>query len=148
MIRVYLAVAALLAVLATSLYIVHLRGSRDAIRAEYGTFVAKVRTDGEAAQKAAKAKESADRKRKDQADAENKRLRSTNAALARSLRDARSAGGYVPKPAPGAASPDRACFDRAGLERAIRQLDEGVSRLIEQGDQAVTDLDTAKEWAR
>jgi hypothetical protein len=146
--RVYWALGAAILVLATIAYISHLQRDRDAIRAEYAGFVAQVKVQGEAAKKAAQIQEAADKKRKDQVDAENARLRRANAAIARGLRDARSSAGYLPQPAPGSASPPSTCFDREQLESAIRRLDAGLSELAERGDQAITDLDTAKEWAK
>jgi hypothetical protein len=135
-------------ILATLTYATVIKHDRDAIRAEYAVFVATVKVQGEAAKKSAQIQEAADKKRKDTADAENVRLRTANAALARSLRESRSSAGYLPKPAPGSASPDRITFDREALESAIRRLDDGLSAIAESGDQAITDLDTAKRWAQ
>jgi len=148
LIRFWKPIGLILVILATVAYVNVLRSERDAIRAEYAGFKAQVQAQGEAAEKVAKAKESADKKRKEQADAENTRLRTANAALNRSLRESRSASSFVPAAPSGSASPDRACFDRAELERAIQSLDERVSQLIGKGDQAITDLDTAKGWAK
>jgi len=119
-----------------------------AVKSEYATFKADVKRLGDEAEKRAKEQIAKDRQAKERADAQNKRLRSANDALAASLRESRSRSGFVPAAAPGARSPERATFDRPLLERAIQQLDAGVSGLIAEGDQARIALDTAKEWAK
>ena len=118
-----------------------------AAQAKHSKFVAEVKAKGEQQEAAAKAKAEADRKTKERTDAEIDRLRRSNAALARSLHDARARGSYLPPAAPGSERPDRACFDRTELERAVRQLDAEVSRIVEQGDQALIDLNAARAWA-
>jgi hypothetical protein len=143
---VALAAGAVILVLGIGLKV---QGARlDACRAEYASFVADVKAKGEAAQKAAKAQETADKRRKERADAEAKRLRADNATLAASLRDARSRGGYLPRPATGSASPDRITFKRAELERAIERLDAGVSGIAAAGDDARIGLDAVRAWAQ
>jgi hypothetical protein len=63
------------------------------------------------------------------------------------LRNART--DFVPAPSASAPSPDRACFDREQLERAIRSLDSGVQALIERGDEALIGLEAAREaWPK
>lgn len=122
--------------------------AKQAVKAEYAAFVADVRAKGEAQERETKATIERDRKAKEKVDAENKRLRSANATLAVSLRESRSSVGYLPAPAPGAASPNRVCFDRGSLERSIAELDAGVSSLVERGDAYRIDLDSAKSWAQ
>ena len=125
------------------------QGSRlEAVRNEYEAFKAQVRANGELAEKAAKAKEAADKATKEKIDNETSQLRTTAANLARQLRDSRSASGYLPPASATSASPDAITFDRAKLERAIQQLDEGVSGLIARGDQAVIDLNLSLKWAQ
>lgn len=123
----------------------------DAVRAEYAGFVAQTKAIGEAAEKAARLKESEDRKRKESADADLTRARRDLAGLAdayRSLREQRARSGFVPAAAPGAASPDRACFDRAELERTMERIDAVGAGIAQEGDQARIGLDAAKWWAR
>jgi len=54
--------------------------------------------------------------------------------------------------APGSSSPERACFDRAALDRGLANADgllqEGAIGILQRGDQAIVDLNTAKCWAR
>lgn len=119
----------------------------ESVKTEYAVFKSNVELLGEKAQADADATEAADRKRKETADAETQKLRTDNAALAKRLRDARSRGSFVPPAAPTSTSPDRATFDRAELERAIQQLDAGVSGLIAEGTEAVTSLNVARRWA-
>jgi hypothetical protein len=115
---------------------------------EFDTFVAEVKAKGEEQERKTKETIARNQKEKERADAENKRLRTANASLSRSLRESRSSRQYLPAPSPSAKRPDAATFDRAILERAIQLLDERVSGLIEQGDQARIDLDTARTWAQ
>lgn len=115
------------------------------MQAEYNKF----RSDVEAiaAEQERKANESIARwkKLKEKVDAENKMLRDNNAVLSKRLLDARSSSGYLPAPAPGSASANRISFDRAELDGAIRRLDAGVQGLIDEGDTARINLDTAKK---
>lgn len=120
----------------------------DAVKAEFKGFVDTTRALGEAAQKLSDATKAADKKRKDQADAENKRTIDTLRADVKRLRNARAGGDFVPTAAPGADRPDLACFDRAELERAIRDLDRGVQGLVDEGSEAAVNLDTARTWAQ
>lgn len=120
----------------------------DAEKAEFATFKGGVEALGLAAKDAADKKKAADRKRKEDADAENKRLAANLAIALKRLRDERAGSGFVPPAAAGSASPDRATFERAELERAIRSLDSGVQGLVDEGSAATLSLDTAKRWAR
>ena len=87
-----------------------------------------------------------DLKNKERAD-ENyeRRISRLNADLGR-LRDASS--GLVPSAAPGSPSDERACFDRADLNRALSDFARGAADIAGEGQKAVEGLDTAKEWAR
>jgi hypothetical protein len=117
------------------------------VKEDYFNFVEKTKLIGEEQERKTKETIARNLKEKERSDAENKRLRTANAALSRSLRESRSSRQYLPAPSPSAKRPDAATFDRGELERAIQSLDERVSGLIEQGDKARIDLDTAKEWA-
>ena len=70
------------------------------------------------------------------------------ADTAKRLRDTNSRRGYLPSPSDSAASPTVASFDRAILERAIRDFDGEVSELVIEGDKAIIDLNTGKEWVK
>lgn len=122
----------------------------DAVKAEYAAFVAQTKAIGEAAEKAAKLKEAADLKRKEDADAETARVRRDLAGVYdayKRLRDSPSrrtfseAGGT-------AASPARACLDAAAANRALQAFDAGVAGLLEEGDRAIVDINTARRWAK
>ena len=116
--------------------------------AQYDSFVAVTKAAGEEAKRNVVRQMTADQKNKERTDAENRNLRNANAALTRSLLNARTSRGYVPAASPGARDPDRACFSRADLERAFQQLDAGVSQLVGEGDQARIGLDSVKVWAK
>ena len=123
-----------------------MRLQRDGIRAEYAEYRTKVATAAQAAAEAALKRTIEDEKRKEKVDVENLRLRADLDATTRRLRDARRDSSFVPPAAANAPSPANATFDRAKLERAIQQLDDGVQELIAEGDRAIVDLDTAKKW--
>lgn len=122
------------------------------LESEYGQFKATVAAMGEKAKKEAAEKEAADRKRKDDADAENAKVRRDLAGVYdayRRLRDSRSTGGGILPSAPaGAPSAATAAFDRGRLDSALSAFDRGVTGLLEEGDRAIADLDTARRWAQ
>ena len=120
----------------------------DAVQAKFDGFVATVKAQGEAAQTLKAAQEKKDKLNKEQTDADTTRTLDTLRADVKRLRnESRARGNFVPSTAYTAGSPDRACFDRAGLESAIRVLDSEVSGLVEQGSEAVVKLNAAKTWA-
>lgn len=120
------------------------------VELEYKGFVSATRMLGEQAKARAKEQEIKDRKSKEVADAENKDLRRELDARRRQLRDerARAGGSVVPAAPAGAASPDRAAFDRTELERALSGFVEEVEGLVGEGAAAVIDLNTARKWAQ
>lgn len=125
----------------------------DSLRSEFVEFQASTAALGAQAAADAAKQERAARAAKDRADADAARARSDLAGLYaayRSLRDseARAGGGFVPPATSGAAGADRASFDRAGLDSALREFDRGVTSLLEEGDRAMTDLNTARRWAQ
>lgn len=119
----------------------------DAVQSKFDGFVATAKAQGEAAQTLKLAQEKKDKLNKEKIDAEVKRSLDRLRADNQRLRQQRPGGSFVPSTASAAGSPDRACFDRAQLESAVRVLDSEVSGLVEQGSEAVTKLDFAKAWA-
>lgn len=118
-------------------------------KAEFSAFVNVAKAMGEAAKEKALKQEAADKKRKEDSDAENKDLR-RELDVRRSQLRARTtstAGSLLPSPAPGSPSPDKATFDRTLLDRALRDYEAEVQELIGEGAEAVIDLDTGKRWA-
>jgi len=121
----------------------------EALKAEYEQFKGGVEALGLAAKKAAAEKEAADKLRKEQADAENKR--STDALLAdiKRLRDQRSRSSIVPAKPPASKCPDgQACFERAQLELALRDYRSAIRGLVDEGSAVTVDLDSARKWAQ
>ena len=103
---------------------------------------------GEAAKQRNAQIATADKLRKEQADAENNRTITSLRADNKRLRDERARSSYVPAAPAGSRSPEIACFNRANLERAIQQLDDRVSELFAEGDEGTVNLNTAKRWAQ
>ena len=84
--------------------------------------------------------------RKKVSDDARARLRNDYDKLAVRLRDARAGRSVLPPAAPDAKRPAVAAFDRAELDRALRELDAEVRGIVEEGDRARIDLDTVKKW--
>ena len=123
----------------------------DAVRAEYAQVKGGVEALGHAAELAAKTKEAEDAVKKEKADAQNAKTKRDLAGLYAaygSLRDQRARGSLLPEAAPGASSAVRIAFDRAGFDSALSGFDKGVTGLLAEGDGAIADLNTAREWAR
>ena len=119
----------------------------DSCKEAHAVFVATTKALGDAQNERAKAQELADRQRKESADAQAKRTLDSLRATVAKLRAERAGGSFVPAAASGAASPARACFDRAELERALGDLDKGAQGLVDEGSEAVSGLNAAKAWA-
>ncbi|MGP1675944.1 MAG: hypothetical protein ACTS6J_02145 [Burkholderiales bacterium] len=120
------------------------------LQAKFDGFKETAKAQGEAAQKAADLQKAKDKADKEKADAENKRARALDRQRIASLRyDRDHSGAYSLPAAPaGSSHPDLACFDRADLERADREVLGRLRAIADQGDSATIDLDTAKAWAR
>ena len=135
------------ALVAASMGFGYVKGSQhEALKA--ARFEAATEALGKAAQTAKVAKEKQDQLNKEQTDAKVKisldKLRADN----QRLRNERAIISFVPEAASVAGKPDRACFNRTGLESAIRVFTEEVSGIVEQCGETVIKLDAAKEWAQ
>ena len=119
----------------------------DALREEYATFKAQVKAVGDAQEARSRQIEAEGRTNKEKADAENAAALAALTGTLKRLRGERASRGILPAAAPGSGDPDRASFKRAELERALQQLDSGISGLLEEGSRATVNLDTAKRWA-
>jgi len=120
----------------------------EAVKTEYAAFAAGVEQVGKLAVAAAEKKKADDKLAKEKADAENSASIVALHADIERLRAQRANRGYLPAAAPGARSPDTACFDRPLLESAIRDLDRGVQELVDEGSETTVNLNTAKRWAQ
>ncbi len=148
------AVAALAAVLVLAGYIETLRIEREhayaaeaTAKAALATFKTEVAALGKRAELDKAAHEAADKKRKDDADAENSAALATLAGTIAKLR-ARPGGGRVPAAPAGSSRPDLACFDRPESERAYGALVAGLRGLADEGAKSAVELNTAKAWAQ
>lgn len=119
----------------------------DAMRAEFDSFVATTKAQGEVAAELALKRTAEDKRKKELIDnVYNLSLASLNADIKR-LRDARSGGSFVPATAAGPGSTSSACFDRVELERTLQHLDSEVSGLLAEGDESALALNVARLWA-
>jgi len=117
-------------------------------QAKFAAFEAEVAAEGRAAQKLAADRIAREIARKDASDASYQKALTLAGNDLKRLRDARPIGDILPAAPASSGSPDRACFDRTELERALRSLDAGVSGLAQEGDQIALRLKLAVEWAR
>ena len=129
-------------------------GAREDLAAEkqaFASFKDQVKVIGEKAEREAAATKMADKLAKDTADAENAAaVARLNTAVAKLRRERDSARGSIVPAAPaGSKCPDeQACFDRASLESALRELAAGVRGLADEGAALEADLNTARKWAQ
>lgn len=120
----------------------------DKLQASYNTFKGGVAALGEAAKAKAAQQALHDLKNRERTDDENARTIATlrtDIARLRLERDS-ARGSYVPAAPTGAARPDLACFDRAALESALRELVAEVRGFVDEGAEATLNLNTAKLW--
>ena len=117
-------------------------------RTEFQNYRTETRAAGLAAEMRAKEIALRDLKRKEHADAENATTVANLATTAHRLRLARADRSYLPPAATNSPSPATACVNRADADGAIRGFIEETSRLIEEGDRAIADLNTAKVWSQ
>ena len=119
----------------------------DAVQAEYYGFVATTKAEGEAAKKLADAKEAEDKRKKESSDHEYQTTIASLRADVKRMRDDRSRGRFVPAAPAGSRNPEIACFDRAELERTIRDFDTAIQGLVDQGSADAVGLNVARRWA-
>ena len=120
-------------------------------REAFASYRGAVEALNKAAQERTAAAIALDKSRKETADAQNAAAAlAWSAALDRVRRAAGPVGPIVPAAAPGAAKPERACFDRAILEPGLRGLLEefrGETRgIVAKGDGFRLKLDNAIGW--
>jgi predicted nucleic acid-binding Zn-ribbon protein len=114
----------------------------------HANFVASVKAEGEAAKARAKQKELQDFLNKERSDAAYMAELDDLRARVKLLRDRGGSGNHVPAAPAGSSCPQgQACFDRAELERALRNLVGGVRELVDEGSEVSKALKSAREWA-
>jgi len=119
----------------------------DAVQSAFDGFVATTKAEGEAAKKLAEAKAKADRQLKESSDHDYQTtIAGLNADIKR-MRDARAGGRFVPAAPAGSRRVDLACFDRAELERTLRDFDTAIQGLVDQGSADAVGLNVARRWA-
>lgn len=115
----------------------------DAVQA----FVATVKAEGEAAKKLAEATAAEDKRKKESSDHEYQTTIASLRADVKRMRDARAGSRFVPAAPAGSRRVDLACFDRAELERTIRDFDTAIQGLVDQGSADAVGLNVARSWA-
>jgi hypothetical protein len=119
----------------------------DAVQAEYDGFVATTKAEGEAAKKLADATAAEDKRKKESSDHEYQTTIASLRADVKRMRDARAGSRFVPAAPAGSRRVDLACFDRAELERTIRDFDSAIQGLVDQGSADAVGLNVARRWA-
>lgn len=119
----------------------------DAVQAEYDGFVATTKAQGEAAKKLADATAAEDKRKKESSDHEYQTTIASLRADVKRMRDARAGSRFVPAAPAGSRRVDLACFDRAELERTIRDFDTAIQGLVDQGRADAVGLNVARSWA-
>ena len=119
----------------------------DAVQAEYDGFVATAKAQGEAAKKLADATAAEDKRKKESSDHEYQTTIASLRADVKRMRDARAGSRFVPAAPAGSRRVDLACFDRAELERTIRDFDTAIQGLVDQGSADAVGLNVARSWA-
>lgn len=119
----------------------------DAVQAKYDGFVATTKAEGEAAKKLADATAAEDKRKKESSDHEYQTTIASLRADVKRMRDARAGSRFVPAAPAGSRRVDLACFDRAELERTIRDFDTAIQGLVDQGGADAVGLNVARSWA-
>ena len=119
----------------------------DAVQAEYDGFVATTKAQGEAAKKLADATAAEDKRKKESSDHEYETTIASLRADVKRMRDDRARSRFVPAAPAGSRRVDLACFDRAELERTIRDFDTAIQGLVDQGSADAVGLNVARSWA-
>ena len=115
----------------------------DAVQA----FVATTKAQGETAKKLADATAAEDKRKKESSDHEYQTTIASLRADVKRMRDARAGSRFVPAAPAGSRRVDLACFDRAELERTIRDFDSAIQGLVDQGSADAVGLNVARSWA-
>ena len=115
----------------------------DAVKA----VVATTKAQGEAAKKLADATAAEDKRNKESSDHEYQTTIASLRADVKRMRDARAGSRFVPAAPAGSRRVDLACFDRAELERTIRDFDTAIQGLVDQGSADAVGLNVARSWA-
>lgn len=110
-------------------------------------FVATTKAEGEAAKKLADATAAEDKRKKESSDHEYKTTIASLRADVKRMRDARAGSRFVPATPAGSRRVDLACFDRAELERTLRDFDTAIQGLVDQGSADAVGLNVARSWA-
>lgn len=115
---------------------------------QHESYVVAVKAVGEAQEARTRQTVKTNLERKKVSDAENLKLHVDYAALSKQLRIERASRSVLPARPTAPGSPASLAFDYDALDRALSAYREGVAGLLEEGDQARIDLDTARRWAQ
>jgi hypothetical protein len=125
----------------------YLKGCSDE-KERFEAYKGQVAAVGKAQEERTAARIALDNLLKEEADEDNRAAHARLQSAIGELRRERARRSIVPAAPAGATSPDRITFDRAALDRAIRDFDSELTRIIESCDGQRIGLDTAKKWAQ
>ena len=142
---------ALLGLAAAAKWAQHEAGKRAEVEGRFTAFKSGVEEKGKQAQKEADEQKAKDRKRQEEANAENKRtIADLHARVARMRASGNNtSGGSVSASPAGSRCPEsQACFDRAEYQRADGAFVAGARGLADEGSAVAVDLETARTWTQ
>lgn len=116
------------------------------IKLEHSKFVLDVEQKGLIAQKIAESKIDLYKKSKERADENYKYTISDLNKHIKRLRESRSSSRFLPATTNATGNLNEACFNRENLERSLQRFDDGVTKLITEGDEAIIKLKIASDW--
>lgn len=127
----------------------YIQGLRlDKAVANHETFVAQTKAAGEVAQIKVDVITDKQIELKEVADVDYKTINARLMSDIKRLSGNRSRRSYTPAAPADTGRPDLACFDRTELEQAFRFLDDGISKLAQEGDQNTLRLSVGMKWAQ
>jgi hypothetical protein len=118
-------------------------------RSDYRVFVAEAEALGKIAEADSKREIERQQKIITSKDKELEKAKRDLVTAHKRLRDERRAGGSVLPPASqNSGSPQIACLRRAEFDAAFERFIGRIAELTEEGDSRITELNSAKEWAK
>ena len=127
----------------------HIQGLRiQSITTEYKNFVSSAKNEAAKAQFLADQRAKIDAIRKTSSDKNYEKTITILHSNIERMRLTRSSTDILPTATATSGGAETICFRRPQLERAIRQLDEGISDIVAKGDDGFAALDSVKKWAQ
>jgi len=144
----YGAIAAGAVILALSLAVWVQTGRVEAWKGKHDNLVTQTKIIGDKRNADTKIENERLTKKAKEANEQTTILRAKFADASNRLRDNSTRRSYVPSVTTSTSRPDLSCYDRAELDRAIRDFTGNTGELVIEGESKSIDLDVAKTWAQ